>query len=195
MALREMTFSDVDRLGLDAQDRRATFTMDEEAFRGFYERTSRSLWAYLSRATGDRQAADDLLQECYYRLLRARGVSFDGEAHQRHYLFRIATNLVRDRQRRPSREVPLPDSTDDRHHPADDRLAATITARQDVTRALGELRPRDRDLLWFAYAQGLTHGEIARSMGLAPASVKQMLSRARARLVALLGYGARGERA
>ena len=194
MAARDMTLSDVDRLGLDAEERRATLTMDEDAFRGFYERTSRPLWAYLSRTTGDRQAADDLLQECYYRLLRARGVQFEGEAHQRHYLFRIATNLVRDRQRRPSREVPLLDAADDRSCPTDDRLAATVTARQDVTRALGALRPRDRDLLWFAYAQGLTHGEIASSMGLAPGSVKQMLSRARARLVALLGYGTRGAR-
>ncbi len=193
MAARDMTLSDVDRLGLDAEDRRAALIMDEEAFRGFYERTSRPLWAYLSRATGDRQAADDLLQECYYRLLRAHGVHFDGEAHQRHYLFRIAINLVRDRQRRPTREVPLPDA-DDRAHPADNRLAASVSARQDVSRALGALRPRDRDLLWFAYAQGLTHGEIASSMGLAPASVKQMLSRARARLVALLGYGSRGDR-
>ena len=41
--------------------------MDEEAFRLFYQRTSRSLWAYLSRMSGDRQLADDLLQETYYR--------------------------------------------------------------------------------------------------------------------------------
>ena len=44
--------------------------MDEEAFRLFYQRTSRPLWAYLSRMSGDRQLADDLLQETYYRMLR-----------------------------------------------------------------------------------------------------------------------------
>ena len=38
-----------------------TLHMDEDAFRGFYSRTSGMLWAYLSRATGDPSAADDLL--------------------------------------------------------------------------------------------------------------------------------------
>src|SRR3954469_19052947 len=108
MTLRTMALSDVDRLGLDADADRAALTMDEDAFRGFYDRTARALWAYLARATGDKSAADDLLQECYYRLLRAR-VDFEGEAYRRHYLFRIATNLVQDRRRRPSREQAFPD--------------------------------------------------------------------------------------
>jgi RNA polymerase sigma-70 factor (ECF subfamily) len=41
--------------------------MGEDEFRSFYERTARPLWSYLSRLTGDRQKADDLLQETYYR--------------------------------------------------------------------------------------------------------------------------------
>src|SRR6476659_6185398 len=98
MAIRFMTFSNVDRVGREADAAAATLTMDEEAFRAFYDRTARVLWAYLSRTTGDAQAADDLLQECYYRLLRAK-VEFENEAHRRHYLFRIAANLARDRRR------------------------------------------------------------------------------------------------
>jgi RNA polymerase sigma-70 factor (ECF subfamily) len=159
--------------------------MDEEAFRAFYDRTARVLWAYLSRTTGDAQAADDLLQDCYYRLLRAK-VEFENEAHRRHYLFRIAANLARDRRRRPSREVPLTETLEESSHPVDASMADAVTARRDVGRALGELRPRDRDLLWFAYAQGLTHAEIAESLGVKPGSVKQLLFRARTRLLALL---------
>ncbi|HEX7809722.1 MAG TPA: sigma factor, partial [Thermoanaerobaculia bacterium] len=45
--------------------------MGEDEFRAFYERTARPLWSYLSRITGDRQQADDLLQEAYYRFYRA----------------------------------------------------------------------------------------------------------------------------
>ena len=188
-----MTLSTVDRVGLEADAATATLTMDEEAFRGFYDRTARALWAYLSRTTGDSQAADDLLQESYYRLLRAR-VDFESEAHRRYYLFRIAANLARDRRRRPSRELPLADTLEQAGHPSDCSLADAVSARQDVGRALGALRPRDRDLLWFAYAQGLTHVEIAASLGVKPGSVKLLLFRARTRLAALLTRAPRGVR-
>src|SRR5262245_62657387 len=73
--------------------------MDEEAFRAFYDRTARQVWAYLSRLSGSPQTADDLLQEAYYRFLRADRV-FDSDDHRRNYLFRIATNLVHDGFRR-----------------------------------------------------------------------------------------------
>ena len=77
-----------------------TLQMDEEAFRGFYTRTSGMVWAYIARATNDPSAADDLLQDAYYRLLRST-TTFESEDHRRNYLFRIATNLIRDRYRRP----------------------------------------------------------------------------------------------
>src|SRR5512140_3568681 len=75
------------------------FQMDEERFRAFYERTSRQLWGYLSRVSGDRSAADDMMQEAYYRLLRAR-VPEMGEAQLKSYLYRIASNLLHDGWRR-----------------------------------------------------------------------------------------------
>lgn len=56
---RDATFTDVSRAeALD--DARAGFVMDEDAFRAFYDRTARGVWAYLARITGDRQMADDL---------------------------------------------------------------------------------------------------------------------------------------
>jgi RNA polymerase sigma-70 factor (ECF subfamily) len=162
----------------DAAD--VTLAMDEDAFRGFYDRTAPAVWAYLARIGGDRQLADDLLQEAYYRFLRARQ-PFESEAHRRNYLFRIATNLVADARRGGAARVrllPLQDVAE--------RQSAEPESRTDVQRALARLRPRDRAMLWLAYAQGSTHGEIADVLGVKAASIKQLLFRARRRMAALL---------
>jgi RNA polymerase sigma-70 factor (ECF subfamily) len=182
-----MTLSDIDRLGDVSDTIDVAFQMDEDAFRLFYDRTARSIWAYLSRTTGDSRLADDLLQETYYRFLRAAGTYTD-EAHRRHYLFRIAVNLVRDHYRRPRFDRLL--ALEERHHPqtqsgaeAADRAASRI----DLSRAMGRLKPRERDLLWLAYANGSSHEEIAATLGLKTASIKALLFRARRRLALFLG--------
>src|SRR5439155_17026108 len=100
--MADATFLDVRRLHGDAdvETTDVALAMDEDAFRAFYDRTAGPLWGYLSRISGDRQVADDLLQESYYRLLKTT-VAFESEAHRRNYLYRIATNLVRDARRGP----------------------------------------------------------------------------------------------
>ena len=161
----------------------AALQMDEEAFRGFYGRTAAMVWAYLSKATGDRSAADDLLQETFYRFLRAK-VDFESEAHRRNYVFRIATNLVRDRYRRPRLDVaPLPDES---QLQASGNLAVETQERSDLQRAMSQLKERERDLLWLAYGQGSSHEEIAGSLGLKTGSIKPLLFRARRKLAGIL---------
>jgi RNA polymerase sigma-70 factor, ECF subfamily len=188
--MRDMTLTDVERLGaFDEADR--TFQMDEEAFRAFYELTARPLWAYLARTTGDSRLADDLLQESFYRLLRAR-TPLATDDHRRHYLFRIATNLIRDHWRRPQVERYGDLSSD--LAPADARVGDRAATRIDVARAMSRLKPRERSLLWLAYAQGWSHEEIAASLGLKTASLKCLLHRARRRLVAILGNPEKGGR-
>ena len=185
-----MTLSDIEQLGEVADTLDVTFQMDEDAFRSFYDRTARPVWAYLSRTTGDNRLADDLLQEAYYRFLRA-GTTFDDETHRRQYLFRIAVNLVHDHRRR-RRFDRLP-TADERNHPqsqSGEEAADRAADRIDLSRAMARLTPRERDLLWLAYAQGSSHVEIAASLGLRTTSVKSLLFRARRHLAALLGRGA-----
>src|SRR4030095_1518395 len=101
----DMTLTELERLRAQAAGEPAeALAMDEELFRAFYDRTAKALWAYLAHVTGDPHTADDLLQESYYRLLRTN-FDWESDAHRRHYLFRIATNLVHDSRRRGHRLV------------------------------------------------------------------------------------------
>jgi len=180
---RDMTVSDVDRLAGVAEAETA-LAMTEEAFRAFYDRTARPVWGYLARLTGDRALADDLLQEAFYRFLRS-GASHESEAHRRNTLFKIATNLARDAHRRrrvlPFFVAELPDVA------SRDDVGGQFERGTDVGRAMRALKPRDRAMLWLAYAEGSSHQEIAGVMGVKTGSVKLLLFRARRRLAALLG--------
>lgn len=185
--MRDVTLTELQHLAVDADTVDVAFQMDEEAFRGFYERTSRALWSYLSRVTGDRQLADDLLQETYYRFLRAKK-EYESDAHRRNSLFHIATNLVRDVRRRPS-TLPLIDPDSASRLRAQDDVAERALARTDLQRAMDRLKPRERMLLWLAYAQGESHRDIAHALGLKTGSIKLLLFRARRRLATLLSGG------
>ena len=182
MASRDMTISDIERLRAQADAADVAFDMDEASFRAFYERTARTVWAYLARITGDPQAAEDLLQETYYRFLRANA-AWDSEAHRRAYLFRIATNLARDRHRR-SKASPTVQLGN--HDIACDTDPAAADRRADLDRAMRRLKPRERTLLWLAYGVGQPHTEIAGTLGLKTGSVKPLLFRARRKLAELL---------
>ncbi|HUQ89907.1 MAG TPA: sigma-70 family RNA polymerase sigma factor [Vicinamibacterales bacterium] len=187
--MRELTLTDMERLGAFDEAER-TFQMTEEAFRTFYELTARPVRVYLARMTGDDRLADDLMQETYYRFLRAN-ITFESDDHRRNYLFRIATNLVHDHRRKPFMEVStavlaeVPDAT------AVGQTAERTARRLDLHRAMARLNPRERSMLWLAYAQGWSHAEIAEAIGVKTASLKAMLHRARQRLLRSLGPGGR----
>lgn len=197
MSWRDLTINDARRLSIatTVDDRpdaeragRVALTMNEDEFRSFYDRNSRPLWAYLARISGSREAADDLLQETFYRFLRAN-VTLDSDAHGRHYLYRIATNLVRDGYRQ-SRTRPATVEHDVELVAGQSDHGGDTHQRTDLNRAMAQLKPRERAMLWLAYAQGSSHREIAEVVGVQAASVKPLLFRARRKLAGLLG-GAR----
>jgi RNA polymerase sigma-70 factor (ECF subfamily) len=150
-------------------------SMDSDAFAAFYERSARSLWAYLSRCSGDPALAEDLMQESYVRFLCA--TQPDGEIASRRYLFRIATNLLRDHWRRP-RTTSIDDLPEN-------FFAAGFTS-MDTNALLGpamaRMSPRDRQILWLAHAENYTHHEIAEITGLASTSIRLLLFRARRKI-------------
>ena len=158
--------------------RAAESPMDSDAFAGFYERTARPLWAYLARVSGDPALADDLMQESFVRFLCASRPD-EGEVAGRRYLFRIATNLLRDHWRRP-RQSSIEEI------PEEFFAASTSSAlSESLGPALACMRPRDRQLLWLAHAEGYSHREIAQITGLAAASIRILLFRARRKIASL----------
>jgi RNA polymerase sigma-70 factor (ECF subfamily) len=184
----DVTYPDLlehDVLDIDATDRTSAFVMDEDTFRAFYDRTARGVWVYLARVTGDQQLADDLLQETWYRFLRA-AASHDNEIHRRNSLYRIATNLAKDARRRKMVRPFNMEGLDIERVAASGRPDASEKAA-DVTHAMSRLKPRERAMLWLAYAEGASHREIADVLGLNPASLKLLLFRARRKLATLLG--------
>jgi RNA polymerase sigma-70 factor (ECF subfamily) len=113
-------------------------------------------------------------------------MTFESDDHRRNYLFRIATNLIRDRYRRPR-----PDNTQLPEHgdgdiPAAGDLARQTQQRTDLQRAMARLSHRERELVWLAYGQGSTHQEIAGLLGLKAGSIKPLLFRARRKLARIL---------
>lgn len=163
----------------------ASTSMDSDRFAAFYERSARPLWAYLARVSGNPTLADDLLQESFVRFLCADHPN-DGEVSARRYLFRIATNLLRDHWRRPH-PASFEDIPEEMFRARDHSAACDSKAM--LGPALKTMRPRERQLLWLAYAEGYSHREIAEITGLATASIKLLLFRARRKVARLLTDG------
>ena len=187
--------------------------LDEAAFERLHARTSQPLWGYLRRVAGDPATADDVLQESYLKIL-AHPCPAAGEGQQKAYLFRIASNLLRDRWRRerrhrgwletllggPAARDPAPGRPDPgwpNPRTADPGEAGRLGEKLDVEAVLGELAPQPRALLWLAYVEGYRHREIAEILGLKTGSIRVLLFRARRRLAALLrerGLGPENDR-
>lgn len=150
--------------------------LDDDTFRLLYERTARQLRAYLRRMVNDEAAADDLLQDTYLRVLEVNLPPEMSDEWLKNYLFRIATNLARDKHRKRSHE---PLSEHAAPEPARD-------LQQDMEKSLQRIKPKERQLLWLAYVERFTHEEIGKILGARTPSIRVMLSRARHNLATIL---------
>ena len=151
--------------------------MDEQQFQRLYEATAGAIHAYLLGLTGMRDVADDVLQETYLRYFLHHPDEMQGDEPRR-YLFRIATNLVRDRWR-ARQDAQWPETYDE-------GFLYDANTSLEVRQVMKALKPRERELLWLAYVEGMNHAEIALTLGLSPSSIRPLLFRARGKAAKLL---------
>ena len=147
-----------------------------------YERYQTRLLGYIISTVGDRRLAEDLTQEVFVRALAAAQ-----EPHQPMsgaYLFKIATNLVKDHKRR-ERIVTwerLPEGEGWHPAPSDDDMPETAVLRTEaralVHRVLSGLTEGQRTVLALHYGRDLSHGAIAEAIGATRSAVKSTSYRA-----------------
>jgi RNA polymerase sigma-70 factor (ECF subfamily) len=160
-----------------------------EALGALYDRHARIVFALLVRIAGDRDAAEELLQEVFLRAWQHAHAFDDSRGTVRSWLYGIAHNLalneLRRRRRRPQVQ-PRPASAD----PDGDDYGGYVAADSDpavdawcavrdaeLAHALEQLPPSQRAVL-LLYGEGFSQSEIAAKLGEPLGTVKSRMRRA-----------------
>ena len=153
---------------------------DGDAFDELFRRYEPRAYSYFLRLTRSAERAQDLYQELFLRIHRARS-SYDPTRAFSPWFFQIAHRLWVDDQRRAfrSHEVSIGEwDPAALRHSAPDELAD----RQHAERALAALSPQERHVLVSAKVEGISYLELADQLGRSVDSIKKMASRAMQRL-------------
>ena len=139
----------------------------------------------LSMVRSDAEA-DDLLQETFVRVLRKLD-TLEDPAMLSPWLYRIATNVSRDRFRKTARDpVPIAsDGSNDEAVDSDARLADLFERKEMsscVQEYLRDLPDHYRSAILLHDVEGMTIAEMAQMCDATPGALKIRLHRARARL-------------
>ena len=179
------------------------------AFEELMLRYGSRLVRVLEHMVGRRELAEDLAQDVFLRVYRAR-TTYEPTAKFATWLFTIANNVaanaLRDRSRRPEVNLSPQESGAMGGHPMDHLVQASssgMPTRQldkaelrDVIRlAMESLSERQRMAVVLNKFEGMSYADIALTMELTPQAVKSLLSRARENLREILEpYVEKGDR-
>jgi RNA polymerase sigma-70 factor (ECF subfamily) len=164
---------------------------DQAAFAALFERWSRPLLRYLERLVREAATAEDLVQEAFVRVHRARN-QYRPEARFSTWLYRIATHLAWNELRRPRRRASHESVDGDEAVPLAaesapiDELVHARRVSAEVEAALAALPERQRAALWLAAVEGQSYAEVALALETSETAVKALVHRARAALVEAL---------
>ena len=172
------------------------------AFEELVEQFQHRLIAVMHHLVGDATEAEDLAQEAFLRVYRARK-KYRARSKFSTWLFTIANNLalnsLRTRQRKPAVPLPVQESGPPGPRPEEqlvrDHRSGPMQKVQKkelaavIQQALAGLSERQRAAVVLNKFEDMNYAEIAEVMGLTVKAVKSLLSRARMNLrVALAGY-------
>src|SRR5215207_4022967 len=159
-----------------------------EALGALYDRHARIVFALLVRIAGDRDAAEEILQEVFLRAWRHAHAFDDTRGTVRSWLCGIAHNLALNELRRRRRRPQLQQRPANAHFDDDD--ARYVDANLDpavdawcavrdaeLAHALDQLPPSQRAVL-LLYAEGFSQSEIATRLGEPLGTVKSRMRRA-----------------
>jgi len=159
------------------------------------------VYGFLYRMTGDRDAAEDLMQEAFMRLVRTIG-DYEHDGRFEAWLFRIAANLARDRVRRLARGPRWVDGQGgaDATEAAGARIDGLVAvdeaadaammqgeAVDALNAALRRLPDAEREVIMLRHFSQMSFKEIARLMGTPMGTALARAHRGLARLRQLMG--------
>ena len=165
-----------------------TLTRRDRVFEALSKRFRAPLVRFFEKRIGRQSETEDLVQEVFMRL--ADGERVESVEHMEAYLFKTASNLLRDRQRRLSARAseahePYEDEvhglTSDGQTP--ERALANAEAIQQVVAALQELPERTRNVWVLYHVDDLPHATIASRLGIAISTIEKHLHRANVHLL------------
>lgn len=157
------------RIAVGDTDRRPDTA--EALIRSLYAEHGRSLLAYATRLTGDRAAAEDVVQETLVRAWKHADDLLDGKGSVRGWLLTVARNLVTDRARaravRPAEVAEVEDRP-----PVQGDHSESVVNTMVVLDALDQVSPEHREVLVQLYYRGRSVTEAAKELGVPPGTVK-----------------------
>lgn len=152
------------------------------SFDAFYRSQNRRLFHYFRKKVG-RDAASDLVQEAFTRMLRSG--AFERVENPQAYLTRTAHNLViefaRRRMRRPSDVCMFDEERDAPVLPQQEQRIEAAELRRIFRRALRAMPRRTRRIFLMHRLRGMTYKEIAEKLGIGDKAVQYHMMRALAR--------------
>ncbi|HVW11087.1 MAG TPA: sigma-70 family RNA polymerase sigma factor [Bryobacteraceae bacterium] len=147
-----------------------------EAFQEIYSRLALDVRRYLAQLSNGSQIADDLLQETFLRVHRARA-AYNPAYAVRPWLFGMARNVFLMNRRAAYRFSRVHESRDDLHEfpllPEADRLAS----QDEIRKGLGRISPDQAEALLLHHRWGFSFDEISGMLGISAAAARARASR------------------